>query len=120
MAHLALRFKCEASLKQAPLLTHLKFENKLLKELVNFFHYAHKKEVFFFSPIIPQSRFPWAGFFTQKCTVYDKFNFNCGKAAFLYVFFTPLLFYFQCDTFAAVYKKLTGKEVTSEFSESYL
>lgn len=31
------------------------------------------------------------------------------------VFIIP--FYFQTDTFAAVYKKLTGKEVTFEFPE---
>ncbi len=28
--------------------------------------------------------------------------------------------FFQMDTFTAVYKKLTGKEVTFEFPEPYL
>ena len=31
-----------------------------------------------------------------------------------------VLLLFQTDTFAAVYKKLTGKEVTFEFPEPYL
>ena len=33
---------------------------------------------------------------------------------------TKFILLFQTDTFAAVYKKLTGKEVTFEFPEPYL
>lgn len=31
-----------------------------------------------------------------------------------------LLFFLQVDTFASVYKKLTGRDVTFEFPENYL
>lgn len=33
------------------------------------------------------------------------------------VFYKDILFSFQLDTFAAVYKKLTGKDVNFEFPE---
>lgn len=30
------------------------------------------------------------------------------------------IYFFQIDTFASIYKKLTGREVTFEFPEPYL
>ena len=45
---------------------------------------------------------------------------NAPITCFSYRSSEEISFLFQTDTFAAVYKKLTGKEVTFEFPEPYL